>query len=557
MSRSVLSLITALTVLALAPPALADVKINEVESDGAADFVELFNTGPGAVDVSGWQLDDSADGNRLTLPNGTTIAAGEFLAVDTDPPVGLGSNDAARLFAAGDLANPVDSYAWTAHAPGTTYGRCPDGTGAFQITGAVTKGAANNCPPPLVTEAWPGGASVTAVDQTNVLGTDVSGLAHEGSGSALPGVLWAVDNGDSELLRLVFNGTEWVHDTTNGWAAGKGLRYPDGTGLPDAEGVTLTDAGAAGGVFVSSERDGGGASRPSILRYDVTPAATTLTATREWNLTADLPPVDGNSGIESVTWVPDSALTGAGFVDEATGAIYTPSTYPDHGAGLFFVGLEANGSVYAYALNLNTGAFTRVATFASGFPTFAALHWEQATQELWVGCDNNCDGRTGVFKVDTAAGPTQGRFRSVKYYERPTGMANLNNEGFTMAAAGECAASSKPVYWADDGATGGNALRAGTIPCLDPTPTATATATATATPTASPTPAPTCRVPKVKRLKLKQAKRRIRAAGCRLGKVTKPKRRRTRLRVAKQRPKAGRTVPRRTPVNLTLRRRKA
>ena len=54
----------------------------------------------------------------------------------------------------------------------------------------------------------------------------------------------------------------------------------------------------------------------------------------------------------------------------------TRRTYPDHGTGLFFVGLEANGIVYVYALDQTSSNFTRVATFASGFATFGALHWD-------------------------------------------------------------------------------------------------------------------------------------------------------------------------------------
>ena len=66
--------------------------------------------------------------------------------------------------------------------------------------------------------------------------------------------------------------------------------------------------------------------------------------------------------------VPDSYLTGSGFRDQATGAAYDPKTYANHGSGLFFVGVEQNGMVYAYALDQTSNAYTRVASFASGFP---------------------------------------------------------------------------------------------------------------------------------------------------------------------------------------------
>ena len=72
---------------------------------------------------------------------------------------GLGGADSARLFAA-DGTTLVDSYTWTAHAA-TTYGRCPDGTGAFATTTASTKGAANACAGQTPAAAWPGGAGVS------------------------------------------------------------------------------------------------------------------------------------------------------------------------------------------------------------------------------------------------------------------------------------------------------------------------------------------------------------------------------------------------------------
>jgi hypothetical protein len=461
--------------LALSPPALAgdpltSIKVNEVESEGLADFIELTNLSGTATDVSGLVLKDNDDTRTLAIAGGTSIPAGGFLAVDTDVPGGFGlsSSDAARVFMP-DGVTLIDGHTWTVHAA-TSFGRCPDGTGAFVTTGAVTKGAAHSCPPALVTQPWPGSQSVTTVDQANVLGADVSGLDYEGSGTSSPGVLWAVDNGNGLLLRLLWDGSQWVRDPANGWSTGKTLSYPGGIGRPDAEGVTLTDAGSAGGVYVSSERDStnSGVSRPSVLRYDVSGAGTTLTATQEWNLTPDLPVVGPNGGAESVEWVPDGYLVGSGFVDQTTGAAYNPATYANHGSGLFFVGIEANGIVYAYALDQTSSNFTRVATFASGFPTFGALHWESATNQLWVVCDDNCAGRSRVFEVDTQPGATNGSFVAVTDYARPTGMGNFNNEGFTITPDIECVGGSKPVFWADDGNDGGHALRAGTIPCSAP-----------------------------------------------------------------------------------------
>jgi hypothetical protein len=243
---------------------------------------------------------------------------------------------------------------------------------------------------------------------------------------------------------------------------GKVLRYPDGTGDPDAEGVTLTASGLAGGIFTSTERNNStsNVSRPEVLRFDPTGTSNTLTATREWNLTADLPPVNANSGLEGISWIPDSFLTAHGFFDEHTSATYQPSTYPGHGEGLFFVGLEGNGSIYAYALDQADGGFTRVATIASGFPAVMDLNFEPETNQLWAACDDTCGGRTATLGVGA-----DGKFAVTKQYERPASMPNTNNEGFLIAPQSECVAGHKPVYWSDDNDAAGHALRAGTLNC--------------------------------------------------------------------------------------------
>jgi hypothetical protein len=468
----IIAVLTAVPLLVAVSPASADdqvpstVKINEVESSGGTpgDWVELVNTGASPVDVSGWVVKDNDDTHAFTIAAGTTMAAGAFLALDVDPVFGLGSADSARLFLP-DGTTLVDSYSWTSHAA-TTYGRCPDGTGAFVTTTAPTKGAANACsdqvPTPTPASAWPGGAAVAIADDANTFGTNMSGLAYEASGGATPGVLWAVQNGPSTLYRLEWDGAKWTPATTDGWNAGKALHYPDGTGDPDSEGVTLTGAGPAGGVFVSTERnnDNSGVSRPEVLRFDPTGTASSLTATKEWNLTADLPAVGANSGLEAISWIPDSFLTSHGFLDEHTGKAYDPSAYAGHGDGLFFVGLEANGTIYAYALDQTSGGFTRVATIASGFPSVMDLQFEPETKHLWAVCDNTCNGRTATLDIDAG-----GKFAVTNVYERPASMPNLNNEGFAIASQSECVDGHKPVFWSDDDNDDGHALRSGTTNC--------------------------------------------------------------------------------------------
>ncbi|WP_424637583.1 lamin tail domain-containing protein [Embleya sp. AB8] len=435
-------------------PAPTGVRINEVESSGGTpgDWIELVNTGSSTADLSRWVLKDNDDAHSYTIAAGTKLAPGAFLAFDVESAFGLGSADSARLFRPGG-STLVDSYTWTSHAA-TTYGRCPDGVGAFTTTAASTKGAANACgggQPGART--WPGDAAVTIADGSNVFGTNLSGLSFQG-----PGVLWAVDNGPSKMYRLVPDGKKWRPDPTGGWASGKSLHYADGTGDPDAEGVVSTPDG----LFVSTERDNDDkdVSLPKVLRFDPAGGGGSMTATAEWNLKSDLPAVPPNSSLEGISWIPDTFLTAHGFRDEHTGAGYDPATYPNHGSGLYFVGLEANGTIYAYALDQRGDAFTRVATFTSGFPAVMDLEFEPETGHLWAACDNTCHGRTATLDLDA-----NGRFAVTAVYERPAGMPDYNNEGFAIAPQASCVAGRKPVLWSDDDNDGGHALRAGTLPC--------------------------------------------------------------------------------------------
>ncbi len=443
--------------------------INEIESSdaaGGADWVELANAGSGAVNLSGWSLKDDGDDDVYVFGD-ETIDAGERLLIERDETgatgfsYGLGGSDAVRLFDATETL--VDAYVWTSHAA-VTYGRCPDITGEIGATSVATPGAANLCPGEVPVSVWPGGASVTTVDEVGAFGADMSGLVFEA-----PGTLWAVNNGSGRLFKLTWSGSAWVPVSSDGWSNGKALRYPGGTGQVDAEGVTILGGSSASGVYVASERnnDASGTSRPSILRFDVSGSAAELVALDEWNLATDLasdiPTLGANAGLEGIAWIPDSYLTENGLVDEATGELYDPSDYPAHGSGLFFVAVEQDGGVYGYALTTG-GGFERVARFDSGFPGAMELAFDPELGALWVVCDELCDGESRLFTI-AADGSDAGRFTLTTAYARPAEAPNVANEGFAISPQSLCVDGLKPVYWADDNGTDGHAVRAGTISC--------------------------------------------------------------------------------------------
>lgn len=443
--------------------AVTTVYINEVESNGGTpgDWIELINTGAGPVDISGWGILDNDDTHLYLLPPGSTIPAGGYLVIEEAAMgFGLGAADSVRVF--DPAGRQADAYSWEAHA-GTTYGRCPNGSGAFTATSDSTKGAANLCPGEVSFSVWPGRAEVQPVDGMSVFGGNLSGLMYEASGSATPAVMWAVRNGPSTLYRLIWNGTTWTSDSANGWGAGKTVLYSNGTGAPDAEGVTFAGTASSGGLYVSTERDNNvsGVSRNSILRFDPAATGTSLNATHEWNLTADLPVVGPNLGIEAITWIPDRFLVSQRFFDESKGRAYNPVDYANHGTGLFFVGVEANGTIYAYALDHVGGGFTRIATITTGFTGVMDIQFDRERNDLWAVCDDTCQGRSVVLRIDAATG----KFAVARGFERPAMMPNLNNEGFAFAPLAECVNEVRPVFWADDGETGGRSIRRGTLSC--------------------------------------------------------------------------------------------
>ncbi len=288
--------------------------------------------------------------------------------------------------------------------------------------------------PAQAATAWPGGTATQTADGTNVFGSNLSGLSFESAN-----VVWAVKNGPSTLYRLVPNGTGWKVDQT------RSLKYKNGQGDPDAEGVVSTPDG----LFVVTERDNdnGDVSAPAILKY-----GSGNSASAEWKIQG-MPKVDPNKGLEGIAWIPDAFLTKNAFQDGA-GKLYNPADYPGHGSGLLAVGLEATGTVYVYALQ-DSGS-KLVATFASGLKQVMDLEFEN--NRLWATCDSNCSGRATTLAI------SGGKFRVKATYDRPAKLPNVNLEGFALAP--NCVNGKKTALWADDDSTNNHAIHSGTLNCL-------------------------------------------------------------------------------------------
>lgn len=120
-----------------------NLKINEVAAKGdPEDWFELYNAGAAALDLTGLSYRDGDGTHALIALPAQSLAAGAFLQVEVTE-FGLGKADSVVIF---DGASAViDSVSWAdGDSPeGKSYGRLPDGTGAFSTLDNPTPGAAN------------------------------------------------------------------------------------------------------------------------------------------------------------------------------------------------------------------------------------------------------------------------------------------------------------------------------------------------------------------------------------------------------------------------------
>ena len=245
----------------------------------------------------------------------------------------------------------------------------------------------------------------------------------------------------------------------DGWDEGKRVRFQKdaadaGAAGPDTEGITVDGAGS---VYVASERDNSakGVNQNVVLKVDPDAAAGDLVAEQEWDLTALLPAVGANLGIEAVEWISDDVLAGALF-DDTTGAAYDPAEHAGHGDGLFFVAVEDTGHVYAFAFRAD-GSATLVSEIEPGLAGVMALDYDSALDVLWAVCDDGCQGRSAQIALNGTVSP------DIAHFARPAGMPDINNEGFVTAPASLAVDGERPVWWFADGFAS-EALRAGTLP---------------------------------------------------------------------------------------------
>ncbi|MEM9997450.1 MAG: CotH kinase family protein [Bacteroidota bacterium] len=119
-----------------------------------ADWIELYNAEPEAVDLSGYTLTDDLDlPSRWRVPDGTVIPAGGFLLVWADGE-DTGVHTDFKLSAGGEqvgLFAPngtvVDTLTYGEQTTDISLGRSPDGGATFQLFETPTPGTSNTTDP--------------------------------------------------------------------------------------------------------------------------------------------------------------------------------------------------------------------------------------------------------------------------------------------------------------------------------------------------------------------------------------------------------------------------
>lgn len=443
-------------------------------ADPATRFRSFWSL-PGEVQVgtytgSGLGLSTSGDGVNVFDSAGATRASVSFGASTAAAPYASFDNTAGVDGPLTVMSQPGVNGAYLVASPPAPAGQSAIGSpGTARAAGTTTSPSPSPSPSPAASAnlPWPGGPELTVVDDAGLSAGNLSGLTYTPSGTAAPGTLWAVQNGPSVLFQLrSTDGMRFAPGGTGAGAApaGTALRYPDGSGDPDTEGVTLVNQSPAGGVYVATERNNAvsNVSKLAVLRYDAASTVSPLAANAQWDLTAALPATGANFGLEAITWVPDAFLVAGGLRDSSTSAAYDPASYPQHGTGLFFVGVEGSGMVYGFALDTAGTTFHLVTSFTSGFTTVMETTFDPDTGAFWARCDNTCQNVSTVLAIS----PSTGTFAVTARYDRPADMAaTMGNEGYAIGSNAECSNGVKPVYFADDGDTDGFSLRRGTLNC--------------------------------------------------------------------------------------------
>ncbi|MDY0101752.1 MAG: lamin tail domain-containing protein [Lentimicrobium sp.] len=147
--------------------------MNEVYSRGTIDepdWIEIYNNSDSPADISGYMVYDAGGQSgakpKKEIPAGTIIPGHGFFVfvVDDGTETGFGlSSGGEEVWFENATGNIIDNVVFPAFEPTQSYGRVPDGSGAWQLLDKITRGSANDDSPPapviLINECYSSGTT--------------------------------------------------------------------------------------------------------------------------------------------------------------------------------------------------------------------------------------------------------------------------------------------------------------------------------------------------------------------------------------------------------------
>jgi hypothetical protein len=157
-----------------------------------------------------------------------------------------------------------------------------------------------------------------------------------------------------------------------------------------------------------------------------------LTLSRHWDLLVAPSPMEytGNTGPEGIVFVPDAALTSAGFISQQTGNLYTSTKGM---GGLLFIAHQNGGVIWAYDVNPNVNDdFAYVGKYETSRSESCDLAFDRTTGTLYIlhNIDDNYLETTNLTSVVTSGNDR--KFVTANEYFIAAPEDNVNIEGFAL-----------------------------------------------------------------------------------------------------------------------------
>ena len=308
--------------------------------------------------------------------------------------------------------------------------------------------------PAWAVEAWPAESLGAATNLTGIEGAGANDFCLDMSGAVWNPVtrtLWVCRNGPGGS-----NSKFWavVEDGQGGFQ----IAYRNGsrgewTGFGDLEDITQADYNEEVVYLMIEGED-------RIKAYDVSVFGVN-TLRNDWNIAPYVPAYDGSSGSEGITFVPDSFLSAAGFVDQSG----TPYTSHHGMGGLMLVAHQAGGRIYVFDLNRADSTLDFVGAYLTNFSESAALAFDRSSGLLYIlhGAGQN---RVQVTTLASTVVGAERKLVEVTTYAGPSA-GGENMEGIALVSNADCVADKRSFFLTVDGGGANSLFWFKQFPCTD------------------------------------------------------------------------------------------